>query len=114
MLRKIMESIREYKAPAVLTFLFILFEAVIECLIPFITADLVNRIEAGADMAAVAKTGAVLIAMAVASLSCGGIAGVTCAKSSAGFAKNLRKDIFGKVQTYSFENIDKFSSSSLV
>ena len=109
-----MESIREYKAPAVLTFLFILFEAVIECLIPFITADLVNRIEAGADMAAVAKTGAVLIAMAVASLSCGGIAGVTCAKSSAGFAKNLRKDIFGKVQTYSFENIDKFSSSSLV
>ena len=109
-----MESIREYKAPAVLTFLFILFEAVIECLIPIITADLVNRIEAGADMAAVAKTGAVLIAMAVASLSCGGIAGVTCAKSSAGFAKNLRKDIFGKVQTYSFENIDKFSSSSLV
>ena len=107
-------SIREYKTPSILTFVFILCEAVIECLIPFITADLVNSIEAGTDMSVVIKTGVLLIVMALASLSCGGIAGMTCAKASAGFAKNLRKDIFYKVQTYSFENIDKFSSTSLV
>ena len=60
------------------------------------------------------KTGVLLVVMAMASLACGGIAGVTCSKASSGFAKNLRHDIFSKVQTYSFENIDKFSSSSLV
>ena len=114
MIRKLARSIREYKTPSILTFVFILCEAVIECLIPFITADLVNSIEAGTDMSVVIKTGVLLIVMALASLSCGGIAGMTCAKASAGFAKNLRKDIFYKVQTYSFENIDKFSSTSLV
>ena len=114
MIRKLARSIREYKLPSILTFVFILCEAVIECLIPFITADLVNGIKDGVEMSAVLKTGGLLIIMAFASLSCGGIAGVTCAKASAGFAKNLRQDIFHKVQTYSFENIDKFSSTSLV
>ncbi len=114
MIKKIAQSIREYRTPSILTFLFILLEAVIECLIPFITADMVNGIEAGAEMTVVARTGGMLLLMAVASLSCGGIAGVTCAKASAGFAKNLRRDLFSRVQTYSFENIDNFSSSSLV
>lgn len=114
MLKKLAQSIREYKTPSVLTFVFILLEAVIECLIPFITADLINRIEAGVDMSAILKTGGLLVVMAVASLACGGIAGLTCARASAGFAKNLRGDLFNKVQTYSFENIDKFSSTSLV
>lgn len=114
MIRKLARSIREYKLPSVLTFVFILCEAVIECLIPFITAALVNSIKDGAEMSSVLKTGGLLIIMAFASLSCGGIAGVTCAKASAGFAKNLRQDIFYRVQTYSFENIDKFSSTSLV
>ena len=114
MIRKLARSIREYKTPSILTFVFILCEAIIECLIPFITAALVNSIKDGAEMSSVLKTGGLLIIMAFASLSCGGIAGVTCAKASAGFAKNLRQDIFHKVQTYSFENIDKFSATSLV
>ncbi len=114
MLRKIAQSVREYKKPAILTFLFILAEAVIEVFIPNTTATLINNIKAGVPMAEVLKTGGILILMALASLSCGGIAAVTCAKASAGFAKNLRRDIFSRVQTYSFENIDKFSTSSLV
>ena len=65
-------------------------------------------------MSDIVKTGLLLACMAVASLACGGIAGLTCAKASSGFATNLRHDLFAKVQTYSFENIDKFSSSSLV
>ncbi len=114
MLKKLAESIREYKLPSVLTFLFILCEAVIECFIPFITARLVDRIEAGSEIAVVLQTGAILLVLALASLCCGGIAGLMSAKASSGFAKNLRSDIFHKVQTYSFENIDKFSSASLV
>lgn len=114
MLKKLSKSIREYKLPSILTFIFILLEAVIECVIPYITANLVNAIEDGAEMSTVLKTGGVLILMAICSLSCGGIAGFTCAKASSGFAKNLRHDIFHKIQGFSFENIDKFSSSSLV
>ena len=114
MLKKLARSIREYKTPSVLTFIFILCEAVIECLIPFITADLVNDLSTGVEMSVVYSTGALLIVMALASLACGGIAAVTCSKASSGFAKNLRSDIFHKIQTYSFENIDKFSATSLV
>ncbi|MBR6534422.1 MAG: ABC transporter ATP-binding protein [Clostridia bacterium] len=114
MLKKLARSIREYKLPSILTFIFILCEAVIECFIPFITANLVNDLSAGVDMSVVYSKGALLIVMALISLACGGIAAVTCSKASAGFAKNLRSDIFHKIQTYSFENIDKFSSTSLV
>lgn len=114
MIRRLMKSVREYKRPTVLTLIFIVGEAVIETFIPFITANLVNRIKAGADMSYILETGGVLALMACASLACGGLAGFTCAKASAGFAKNLRGDIFRRVQTYTFENIDKFSSSSLV
>ncbi len=114
MLKRLAACVREYKKPTVLTFLFIILEAIIECFIPFITGNLVNKIQVGVEMGYILKTGALLIVMAVLSLSCGGIAGVTCAKASAGFAKNLRRDVFHRVQTFSFENIDKFSSSSLV
>lgn len=114
MIKRLFKSIREYKLSSILTFIFILGEAVIECIIPFITAKLINRIELGSEMGDLIKTGVLLVVMAMASLACGGIAGVTCSKASSGFAKNLRHDIFSKVQTYSFENIDKFSSSSLV
>ena len=114
MIRRLMKSVREYKRPTVLTLIFIVGEAVIETFIPFITANLVNRIKTGADMSYILETGGVLALMACASLACGGLAGFTCAKASAGFAKNLRGDIFRRVQTYTFENIDKFSSSSLV
>ena len=114
MIKRLASCIREYKKPTILTLLFIVGEVIIECLIPFITADLVNRIKAGANMNEILITGLILTGMAIISLGCGGIAGFTCAKASAGFAKNLRHDIFNKIQTYSFENIDKFSSSSLV
>lgn len=114
MLKKFISCIREYKKPTILTLLFIVGEAVIEVLIPFITADLVNKIEAGTDMMLILRTGLLLTVMALMSLSCGGIAGYTCANASSGFAKNLRHDLFYKIQTYSFKNIDKFSSSSLV
>ncbi len=115
MIKKLAGCIREYRTPTLLTLLFIVLEAVIEVTIPFITAKLIDMIqEHGADMQGILKYGLLLVVMAVISLCCGGIAAVTCAKASAGFAKNLRDDLFDKVQTYSFENIDKFSSSSLV
>ena len=114
MLKQITKSIREYKVPTILTFIFIVLEAVIECLIPFITADMVNDIKAGVEMSGILLTGGILIVMAGASLACGGIAGATCAKASAGFSKNLRADMFRRIQTYSFENIDSFSTASLV
>ena len=114
MLKQLAKCVREYKKPTLITLILIVMEAVIECLIPFITADLVNRINAGDSIQSVAKTGLILALMAIISLCCGGVAGFTCAKASAGFAKNLRHDIFQKIQTFTFVNIDKFSSSSLV
>lgn len=114
MLKQLAKSVRENKKPTILTLIFIIFEVIIEILIPFITAKLVNDVKAGTAISEVAKTGGFLAAAALVSLSCGGAAGFTCAKASAGFAKNLREDIFKKIQAYTFENIDKFSSSSLV
>ena len=114
MLKRLAKCVREYKKPTFLTLIFIVFEAVIECLIPFITANLVNTIKNGAEISEIAKTGGVLVIMALVSLSCGAIAGFTCSKASAGFAKNLRHDIFYCIQDFTFTNIDKFSSSSLV
>ena len=114
MLKRLASCVREYKKPTILTLIFIVCEVIIETFIPFITADLVNRVKAGVAMEELLKTGLFLVFMACLSLSCGGIAGFTCAKASAGFAKNLRADIFRRIQNFSFENIDKFSSTSLV
>ncbi len=114
MIKRLIGCVREYRLPSILTLIFIVAEAVIECLIPFITANLVNRIDAGAQVEEIVRIGAVLVVMAILSLCCGGIAGVTCAKASAGFAKNVRHDVFHQVQNFSFRNIDKFSTSSLV
>ena len=114
MLKRLAKCVREFKKPTVLTLIFIIGEAVIECIIPFVTTRMVNRIQAGTGISEILKIGGVLILLAVLSLCCGGLAGFTCAKASSGFAKNLRTDLFEKVQTYSFANIDKFSSSSLV
>ena len=114
MLKRLMASVREFKRPTILTLIFIVGEAVIEVFIPFITAELVNEIKAGVDMNEIIKLGVLLVILAMVSLTCGGIAAFTCAKASSGFARNLRSDVFSKVQTFSFENIDKFSSSSLV
>ena len=114
MIKKLVACVREYKKPTILTVLFIALEAIIECFIPFITADLVNKIQDGAQLNEIVKQGLILVVMAFVSLACGVIAGYTCAKASAGFSKNLRHDIFHKIQDFSFENIDKFSTSSLV
>ena len=114
MYKRLLRCVREYKLPSILTLLFISLEAFIECLIPAIAADLINSVENNAQMEDIVRSGLILIGMAVASLCCGGIAGFTSAKASCGFAKNLRHDIFERIQTFSFENMDKFSSASLV
>lgn len=114
MFKRLAGCVREYKLPTILTLIFITGEAVIEAIIPFMTANLVNEIKAGTQMTEVVRIGLILILLAILSLTCGGIAGFTCANASTGFAKNLRHDIFRRVQTFAFENIDKFSSSSLV
>ncbi len=114
MLKKLSKCVREYKTPALLTLLFIVGEAVIEAIIPFLTARLVNEIKGGVDMGELLRLGAVLVALAISSLACGGLAGFTSARAASGFAKNVRHDLFHKVQEFSFENIDRFSSSSLV
>ncbi len=115
MIKRLFGCVREYKKYVFFTLFFIIAEVVIECFLPFITSKVINKLEANVvDMSYIIKIGLVLVLMAILSLGCGAIAALTCAKASAGFAKNLRHDIFTTVQTYSFENIDKFSSSSLV
>ena len=114
MIKRLAGCVREYKKPTILTLIFIVGEAFIETFIPFITAKLVNLIKYNAPMEQVVRIGLFLVLMACLSLCCGGIAGATCAKASTGFARNLRHDIFERVQSFSFENIDRFSSASLV
>ncbi len=116
MIKRLAKSVREYKKPTIITLIFIVAEVIIEVLIPFITANLVNTIKNNPNVQPkdILKMGLLLVVMAALSLSFGGIAGFTCAKASAGFAKNLRHDIFERIGTYSFSNIDKFSTASLV
>ncbi|MCI8514917.1 MAG: ABC transporter ATP-binding protein [Lachnospiraceae bacterium] len=114
MWRELAKSIREYKNASIATPLLVSLEVVLECLIPFRIAGLVNQIKAGCGLSELAGYGAGLVLMAFFSLLFGALAGVTCAKASCGLAKNLRKDMFYQIQKYSFENIDRFSTSSLV
>ena len=114
MIKILARSIREYKKHSILTPIFMSFEVIVECIIPFVIAGLVNSIQDGAEMSIILKYGLILAGLAVLSLIFGSIAGITCATASNGFAKNLRKDMFYRVQSYSFENIDRFMSSSLV
>ncbi len=114
-LKQLGKCVREFKPHVILTLIFIVGEAIIETLVPFITADLINQIQKDSvDQAKILQTGLLLVVMALISLACGALAGFTCAKASAGFSRNLRHDLFSQIQTYSFTNIDKFSSSSLV
>ena len=114
MIRTLMKSIREYKKPSLLAPILVSGEVVLECIIPFLIAKLVNEIKNGCTLEVIVRYGLVLVAMAALSLTFGALAGSACAKASCGFARNLRKDMFYKIQSYSFENIDKFSVSSLV
>ncbi len=126
MIKTLMKCIREYKVSTILSPIFVTFEVVLECLLPFFIAELLGYMEGARlgehslqlwgteGMYGIGQYACILIAMAIASLACGMLSGLFCAKASAGFAKNLRKDLYYKVQEFSFENIDKFSTPSLV
>ena len=114
MYKKLLASVREYKRPSLEAPFYVSLEVVMECIIPFIVARLVNEIRAGCELSELLKLGGLLIIMAFLSLLFGIIAGNACSTASCGFAKNLRSDIFRAVQKFSFENIDKFSTASLV
>ena len=114
MIKLLAKSIREYKKASLITPLLVSLEVVMECVIPFVIAELVNQIKAGCELDVIVRYGLVLTVMAGLSLLFGALAGSTCATASCGLAKNLRKDMFYNIQGFSFENIDKFSTSSLV
>ena len=114
MIRQFIQCIREYKKPTILTLLCMVGEVTIEVLIPFYTANLINEVKAGAELGGIVRVGLVLVLMALVSLACGAAGGYFGSKASAGFAKNVRHDVFTRVQGFSFENIDKFSTASLV
>ena len=115
LLKTLAKSIREYKLASILSPLFVSIEVVLECLMPFVISMLVEVIESSTPtMAEIWKYAGILVAIAVASLVTGTLAGAFCARASTGFAKNLRKDLYYHIQDFSFENIDKFSTPSLV
>lgn len=113
-IRVLKKSIREYKRDSILTPILVVFESLTECFLPLMVATLVNKMQNGCDLSVIVKYGVILIIMACFSLLFGALAGITAANASAGFGKNLRKDLFVAVQNFSFENIDRFSASSLV
>ncbi|MBQ7319581.1 MAG: ABC transporter ATP-binding protein [Clostridia bacterium] len=114
MLKTLAGCIREYKKASILTPLFVSIEVVIECIIPLLTAELITSIEQGCNMPTIVRYGLLLVVMAILSLTMGVLSGHYCAIASAGFAKNLRHDLFYRVQDFSFTNIDKISTPSLV
>lgn len=113
-IKRLAGCIREYKLQSILSPIFISLEVLIEVLIPFTTAGLIDSIESKSELSVIAVYGGRLILLAVLSLICGALSGYFCAIASSGFAKNLRHDLFRAVQNFSFSNIDKFSTSSLV
>ncbi len=113
-MRRLSRSAREYSKYTIATPLLVLGEVACEMMIPFVTADLIDTIKLGATVEQILPTSGLLVLLALVSLAFGAAAGVTCSYASCGFAKNLRRDLFYKIQTFSFENIDTFSSSSLV
>jgi len=114
MIKTLAKSIREYKKTTILAIIFIIIEVIMEVIIPFIMAILLDKgVDAG-NMDVITNCGVILIVIALVSLACGAIAGLYSAKASCGFGKNLRKDMYYKVQDYSFNNIDKFSTSSII
>lgn len=108
------KSIGEFKKDTILTPVFVLVETILEILIPFRTAALIDTLRAGANLNAILQAGLILAAMAMLSLLFGTLSGISVAKASTGFARNLRRDMFRNIQKFSFTTIDAFSSSSLV
>lgn len=114
MIRKLTASIREYKKPTLLAPLFVSFESVIEIIIPTLMAYLIDYGISRKSMPVVWQTGLWLVALSAVSLCTGYLAGRFAAVASSGFAKNLRRDIFYNVQRFSFSNLDKFSTASII
>ena len=114
MIKTLAKSIREYKLSTILAPLIIACEVAVECTIPFVTAQLVRRIEEGSGMDEIVKFGLILVVLAILSLTCGALAGHFAAVAACGFAKNLRHDLYYSIQEFSFANVDKFSTAGLV
>ena len=116
MIKRLSKCVKGYTVPTILSPLFIALEVIIECIIPLVTADLVNYLNSDEVllMSTIRQYGFTLVILAIASLCCGALSGWFCATASCGFAKNLRRDLYYKVQEFSFANIDRFSTSSLV
>lgn len=114
MIKKLAKSIREYKRESILTPIFVSLEVVMEVIIPLLMANLIDKGMYACDMNEVLKIGLELVGAAMLSLIFGVLSGSVAAKASAGFAKNLRKDLYYKVQDFSFSNIDKFSTASII
>ncbi len=114
MIKTLAKCIREYKLPSILAPIFVTLEVIMEVLLPFLMASLIDDGVKNGDMETIIKTGLMLAAVAFGALVFGALSGKYAAKASAGFAKNLRHDLYYKIQDYSFANIDKFSTSSLV
>ncbi len=114
MFKKLAKYVKEYKKSAILTPIFVILEVVMEVIIPLLMAKIIDVGIQNGDVKYIVEVGGLLIVSAILSLTFGMLSGRFAAKASAGYAKNLRKEMFHKVQDYSFENIDKFSTSSLV
>ena len=121
MIKTLAKSIREYKKPSILSPIFVAIEVILECLMPLVIMEFIAKISPtgvngaeGVEMRTILVYGGILIAMAILSLVTGMLSGRFAARASAGYAKNLRKDMYYAIQDYSFANIDRFSTSSLV
>ena len=114
MIKRLSQCIREYKKDSILSPLYVLVESLLDVVIPFVMAGLIDKgIEAG-NMSMILRYGAILVGFALVALTFGALSGRSCARATAGFARNLRHDMFHHLQVYSFSNIDKFSSAGLV
>ena len=113
MIRIIRHSLREYKTPAIITMILVIFEGILECMIPYTIAQLISVVRL-ADMDGIRRYGLILILLAIISLLCGAGGGIASADAVTGLSRNLRKDMFERIQSFSFENIDKFSTPSIV
>lgn len=114
MIKRVSQCIREYKKDSILSPLYVLVESLLDVAIPFVMSGLIDKgIEAG-NMSMILRYGAILVGFALVALTFGALSGRSCARATAGFARNLRHDMFHHLQVYSFSNIDKFSSAGLV
>ena len=114
MIKKLLRSVREFKVATIKAPVYISLEVIMECIIPLIMANLIDKGLNQGNMPVILKMGLLLFLCSVMSLAFGVLSGMNAAKASAGFARNLRKDMFDHVQDFSFANIDKYSTGGLV